>query len=265
MSAESRPLHDDEALIARVEGLLAQAEYGDNPLREALAQLFEYSQEQRSRLERLVRISDGYQSLARSNSLTLAERYDRQLRRLEKLARISDRYQKSLRETSEALKEASLHDPMTRLGNRRLLVDRLNEETERANRKNAPYALAMLDIDFFKAVNDRYGHSAGDEALCKIAACIQQNVREYDLCGRWGGEEFLIILPETTLESALQVAELVRQQIGEMQHQFFAGRITASLGLTLYRRGETYSATIGRADTALLRAKAIGRDRVEVA
>ena len=63
MSAESRPLHDDEALIARVEGLLAQAEYGDNPLREALAQLFEYSQGQRSRLERLVRISDGYQSL----------------------------------------------------------------------------------------------------------------------------------------------------------------------------------------------------------
>lgn len=265
MSSEPQPIHADEVLIARIEGLLAQAEHRDNPLREPLAQLFEYSQGQRARLERLVRISDGYQTLVRNNSLTLAERYDRQLRRLEKMARISDRYQASLRATSEVLKEASLHDPMTRLGNRRLLVDRLNEETERANRKDMPYALAMLDIDLFKAVNDRYGHSAGDEALCKIARCIQEHVREYDHCGRWGGEEFLIILPETTLESALQVAERVRQEIGAMPHDFFAGRITASLGLTLYRRGETYSATVSRADTALLRAKAIGRDRVEVA
>lgn len=265
MRSEPRPLHADELLIARIEGLLAQAEHRDNPLREPLAQLFEYSQGQRARLERLVRISDGYQTLARSNSLTLAEQYDRQLRRLEKLARISDRYQASLREMSETLREASLHDPMTRLGNRRFLVDRLNEETERANRKDAPYALAMLDIDLFKAVNDRYGHSAGDEALCKIARGIQQSVREYDHCGRWGGEEFLIILPETTLESALQIAERVRQEIGAMRHDFFAGRITVSLGLTLYQRGETYSATISRADTALLRAKAIGRDRVEVA
>lgn len=263
MSSKSRPLHDDEALIQRIEGLLAQAACQGNPLREPLAQLLEYSLEQRHRLERLVRISDGYQTVVRNNSQTLAEQYDRQLRRLEKLARISDRYQSSLREMSEALREDSLHDPMTRLGNRRFLVDRLNEETERANRKKSPYALAMLDIDFFKAVNDRYGHSAGDEALCRIAHCIQDNVREYDHCGRWGGEEFLIILPETALESARQVAERVRQQIGNMHHEFFDGRITASLGLTLYLPGETYSATINRADTALLHAKAIGRDRVE--
>ena len=265
MSSEPRPLHDDEALILRIEGLLAQAAYQDNPLREPLAQLFEHSQGQRHRLKRLVRISDGYQTAARSDSQTLAEQYDRQLRRLEKLARISDRYQSSLREMSEALREVSLQDQMTRLGNRRFLVDRLNEETERANRKNAPYGLAMLDVDFFKAVNDRYGHGAGDEALCRIARCIQQNVREYDHCGRWGGEEFLIILPETALESARQVAERVRHEIGAMRHDFFAGCITASLGLTLYQPDETYSATINRADMALLRAKAAGRDRVEVA
>ena len=264
MSAKPRPRHADEVLIERVEGLLAQAEHRDNPLREPLAQLFAHSEGQRHRLERLVRISDGYQTVARSNSLTLAEQYDRQLRRLEKLARISDHYQNSLRQMSEALKEASLHDPMTSLGNRRFLVDRLNEETERANRKDMPYALAMLDIDYFKAVNDRYGHGAGDEALCKIARCIQEHVREYDHCGRWGGEEFLIILPETSLESARQVAERVRQEIGAMRHEFFDGSITASLGLTLFQFGETYSATISRADAALLRAKAIGRDRVEV-
>ena len=90
MSAKPRPRHADEVLIERIEILLAQAEHQDNPLREALAQLFAHSEGQRHRLERLVRISDGYQTVARSNSLSLAEQYDRQLRRLEKLARISD-------------------------------------------------------------------------------------------------------------------------------------------------------------------------------
>jgi diguanylate cyclase (GGDEF)-like protein len=262
MSSIDRP---DAALIERIESLLAQAEHQGNPLREPLAELFEHSEGQRHRLERLVRISDGYQTLERSDKQTLAEQYDRQLRRLEKLARISDRYQNSLREMSEALKEASLRDQMTGLGNRRFLIDRLNEETERASRKDAPYALAMLDVDYFKAVNDRYGHDAGDDALCKIARCIEQAVREYDHCGRWGGEEFLIILPDTLLESALQVAERVRQAIRAIRHGFFDGQITASLGLTVYQPGETYSATISRADTALLRAKSIGRDRVEIA
>ena len=265
MSDRPPPVPADEALIERIESLLAQAEHRDNPLREPLAQLFEHSEGQRHRLERLVRISDGYQTIARSNSQTLAEQYDRQLRRLEKLARISDRYQNSLREMSEALKDASLHDPMTRLGNRRFLVDRLNEETERANRKKAPYALAMLDIDFFKAVNDRYGHDVGDEVLCTIARSIEESVREYDLCGRWGGEEFLIILPDTALESARQVAERVRQAIKAIDHESLDGSITASLGLTPYQLGETYSVTISRADVALRHAKSVGRDRVEMA
>ena len=265
MNRIDQPLtHADAELIGRVESLLAQAAHQDNPLREPLAQLFDYSEGQRHRLERLVRISDGYQTVARSDNRTLAEQYDRQLRRLEKLARISDRYQNSLREMSEALKDASLHDQMTGLGNRRFLVDRLNEETERATRKSAPYSLGMLDIDFFKAVNDRYGHAAGDEALCGIARCIQETVREYDHCGRWGGEEFLIILPETPLESARQVAERVRLAIRAIAHGFFDGQITASLGLTIYQPGETYSTTINRADAALLRAKALGRDRVEI-
>lgn len=258
----------EQALIEQVETLLADPAHADNPLREPMAALFATSEAQRERLERLVRISDGYHLISRSHSQTLAEQYDRQLRRLDKLARISDRYQNSLRELSEALKDAALRDPLTGLGNRRFLMERIKEETERANRKTAPYSLAILDVDHFKNINDRFGHEAGDTALCQIAQAIQAALREYDLCGRWGGEEFLIMLPETPLEFALQVAERVRLGIQALNFEFLEQEevhITASLGMTLYHPGEIYSETLDRADTALLQAKSAGRNRIETA
>ncbi|OIQ73159.1 putative diguanylate cyclase YdaM [mine drainage metagenome] len=184
---------------------------------------------------------------------------------MEKLARISDHYQNSLRELTESLKEASLHDPLTGLGNRRFLVDHLTQETERANRKNAPYVLGILDVDYFKTVNDRFGHEAGDTALCAIARAMEAALREYDLCGRWGGEEFLIMLPETPLDFALQIAQRVRLGIKKIQFDFMDTPISASFGLTIFRSGEPFSETLSRADAALLQAKAAGRDRVEFA
>ena len=228
-----RPLpHAEAELLPRIEILLAEPSHQDNPLREELARLLAHSRNQQRRLERLIKISD--------------------------------RYQNSLYELSEALRESSLHDPMTGLGNRRFLMDRLISETERANRNSNPYALGILDIDLFKSVNDCFGHDAGDEVLCKIARTIQEALREYDHCGRWGGEEFLIILPETPLEFARQVAERVRQSIQNLRFENFDIRITASLGLTIYQANEAFSTTITRADSALLRAKSLGRDRVEI-
>ncbi|MDD3482865.1 biofilm regulation diguanylate cyclase SiaD [Azovibrio restrictus] len=259
----------EQELLRQVEALLAQERYQDHPLRDALARLFEYSEGQRERLERLIKISDGYHSISRSHSQTLTEQYDRQLRRLEKLARISDRYQNSLRELSEALKDAALRDPLTGLGNRRFLMERIKEETERANRKQAPYSLGILDVDHFKAINDQFGHETGDKVLCEIGLAIQDALREYDLCGRWGGEEFLIMLPETPVAFARQVAERVCLGIKEVRvnlHQEgCTPPISASLGLTQYRFGESFSEALNRADTALLQAKAAGRDRLEVA
>ena len=267
--ADKTPLSPaEQALIEQIEALLADPVHATNPLREPMAALFATSEAQRERLERLVRISDGYHLVSRAHSQTLAEQYDRQLRRLDKLARISDRYQNSLRELSEALKDAALRDPLTGLGNRRFLMERIKEETERANRKTAPYSLAILDVDHFKHINDRFGHEAGDTALCQIAQAIQAALREYDLCGRWGGEEFLIMLPETPLEFALQVAERVRQGIEAQRFEFMeqdAVPITASLGMTLYHPGEAYSETLDRADTALLQAKSAGRNRIVTA
>ncbi len=259
--------NEENDLLEHIQSLLDDPSHQDNPLQPALQQLFIFSKNQQERLARLVRISDGYHAISRHQSLSLSEQYDKQLRRLEKLARISDRYQNSLRELSEALKETALHDPLTGLGNRRFLMERLREETERANRKNTPYGLAILDVDRFKSINDRYGHEAGDKALCAISEAIQNSLREYDICGRWGGEEFLILLPDTPLEHGLQVIERVRLNIDALQVQLQDNEsppLSASLGLTLYRSGETFSDTINRADHALLEAKDTGRNRTVI-
>ena len=258
-------LEQDETDLARqVQRLLADPAHQDNPLRGPLAALLEFNQEHQTQLSRLIRISDGYQHITRHRHLTLEQQYERQLRRLEKLARISDRYQNSLRELSESLKDASQHDALTGLGNRRLLMDRLLQETERANRKGTPFVLGILDVDRFKSINDRFGHAAGDTALCAIARAIEAALREYDLCGRWGGEEFLIMLPETPLDHALPVAQRMCQGIKNIRFDFMDGHISASLGLAVYRAGERFSETLNRADVALSQAKSGGRDRVEV-
>ena len=188
MLERPRLAHDEDELIVQVQALLADPAHQGNPLREPLAHLLGCNQVHQAQLRRLIRISDGYQYISRRQQESLEHQYDRQLHRLEKLARISDRYQNSLRELSETLKQASLHDPLTGLGNRRFLMERLTQETERANRKESPYTLGILDVDRFKAINDRFGHEAGDTALCAIAQAIAGALREYDVCGRWGGE-----------------------------------------------------------------------------
>lgn len=258
------PAPDEADLTRLIQVLLADAAHQNNPLRAPLAQLFDSNLEQQSQLARLIKISDGYQHITHHRHVSLEQQYDKQLRRLEKLARISDRYQNSLRELSESLKEAALHDPLTGLGNRRFLMDRLAQESERATRKSAPFVLGILDVDHFKTINDRFGHEAGDTALCAIARAIEEALREYDVCGRWGGEEFLIMLPETPLDFAIQIAQRVRQGIKNIQFDFMDDHISASLGLAVYRLGERFSETLNRADAALSHAKSAGRDRVEV-
>jgi diguanylate cyclase (GGDEF)-like protein len=263
MLESPRLAHDEDRLIVQIQALLANPAHQSNPLREPLAHLLECNQAHQAQLRRLIRISDGYQHISRHQKESLESQYDRQLHRLEKLARISDRYQNSLRELSETLKQASLHDPLTGLGNRRFLMDRLAQETERANRKNSPYALGILDVDRFKTINDRFGHEAGDTALCAITRAIADALREYDVCGRWGGEEFLFMMPETPMDFALQIAQRVSQSIKAIRLEFLDASISASFGLSIYYLGEHFSETLNRADAALLQAKALGRDRVE--
>ncbi|WP_370600429.1 biofilm regulation diguanylate cyclase SiaD [Pseudomonas nitroreducens] len=250
-----------------IDELLADPQYEGHPLREALYLKHQQSLDQLARLERIAKISDGFQSMARAQNSTLSERYHKQLRQLEKVARISDRYQNMMRDLNIALREASTHDPLTGIANRRLLMERLREESERAQRNRETYVLAMLDVDRFKQVNDTWGHDIGDRVLVEIGRAMQAALRQYDLCGRWGGEEFLILLPETRLTDAAAIIERVRSDIRCLVVRVGteALSVTASFGVAEHQPGESYSQTVSRADAALLDAKRSGRDKCEFA
>jgi diguanylate cyclase (GGDEF) domain len=257
---------DETALLDEISALLAEPDHEGNPLRPVLQRLHDLHRRQSERLGRLVRISDGYHGMARHDSDTLADRIEREMLRLKKLARISDLYQRDLRELTETLRDASLKDPLTDLGNRRYLMDRLKEESARALRTQMPLCIGILDIDHFKRINDDHGHDIGDRALCSLAEVFGRTLRNYDTVGRWGGEEFLILLPDTTLDSGLKIAERIRIQIAELRIEDVRHpgadpiTLTASIGLSVFERDEPISATVARADNALLSAKRGGRN-----
>lgn len=153
-------------------------------------------------------------------------------------------------------------DPLTGLANRRKLSAQLRQETERAKRNDSRFSLAILDVDHFKRFNDVHGHEVGDRVLGELARTLQGGLREYDLCGRWGGEEFLLLLPDTALAEALAVVDRVHADIRQCRvvQDGLALSITASIGLAEYQASENYSDTLRRADSALLEAKRRGRD-----
>ncbi|MCY1269398.1 putative diguanylate cyclase AdrA [compost metagenome] len=256
-------MNSERDLDLWIEALLEDPQYAGHPLREALYLKHQQSLDQLARLERIARISDGYQSMAREQTSTLSERYHKQLRQLEKVARISDRYQNMLRDLNVALREASTHDALTGIANRRLLMERLREESQRTQRNGHSYVLAMLDVDHFKQVNDTWGHEIGDRLLVEIGSALQAALRPYDLCGRWGGEEFLLLLPETRMAEAGPIIQRVRDDIRNMSVRIGTDTlsVTASFGVAEFSPGENYSQTLNRADAALLEAKRGGRDR----
>ncbi|MFT6463992.1 biofilm regulation diguanylate cyclase SiaD [Halopseudomonas laoshanensis] len=257
----------DKSLEDQMEELLGDHGNRSNPLYAPLEKLWATHRDLARRIDRISRISDAYQSLTKENEQSLTERINKQLRQLSKVARISDHYQKMMHDLNLALREASNHDPLTGLGNRRLLLERLKEETERARRYSRPFSIAMLDIDRFKSINDEHGHELGDQVLVEVSRVLGAEVREQDLCGRWGGEEFLVLLPETGLDKAAQVMERIRLAIAGMVVRIGEGTISAttSIGVAEYQAGFSYSDTINQADVALLLAKRSGRDRIELA
>ena len=167
----------------------------------------------------------------------------------------------------EKLSEIATRDELTGLPNRRAMGELLLTETARHARLKAPLSLALLDIDHFKQINDRLGHAAGDEVLRGFAQRIEAELRGADVMARWGGEEFLLLLPGTAAEPALQAVERLRESLRQQPFdQVEPGlRITFSAGVgSCLGQGDIDSA-IERADRALYRAKAAGRDRSELA
>jgi diguanylate cyclase (GGDEF)-like protein len=157
-------------------------------------------------------------------------------------------------------------DFLTGLLNRRAFFERAESARMLALRLRKPVALLMLDIDHFKQINDRFGHATGDEALVVFAQTSRETLRDHDIMGRLGGEEFALALPGTDLAGAVQVAERLRESVKKAQVITSGAQhnMTVSVGVVLIDPNETLTAALARADQALYEAKSAGRDRVEV-
>lgn len=154
-------------------------------------------------------------------------------------------------------------DGLTGISNRQEFNRLLDHEIDRAARYSTPLSLIMYDLDHFKQVNDRFGHNVGDDVLKTVTRQVNKNLRSIDIHGRWGGEEFMVILPQTGRDAARDVAEKLRRAIAD-QHVDQVGTVTASFGVTELALGENSRSLAQRVDEALYRAKDGGRNRVEV-
>jgi diguanylate cyclase (GGDEF)-like protein len=172
-----------------------------------------------------------------------------------------------LREAYARIEELAQLDELTGLLNRRTIMKCLDEELVRAQRGAAPCSVAIIDVDFFKKINDRFGHPVGDEALRAFAITLFANVRTIDRVGRYGGEEFVLVLPGIAKQQAVGTLDRLRRIIGELDWSAIAGdmTVTMSAGVCAVRPTDAVEDVLARADVALYRAKDTGRNRVVAA
>jgi diguanylate cyclase len=194
-------------------------------------------------------------------------RYAKLLRRFHKIVTISDSYQFQLQDLNMRLELMVRTDILTGLANRLEMLNQLEIEQKRSERHKKTFSLILGDLDFFKQVNDTYGHLAGDRVLRQVAAQLRDSLRTEDVCARWGGEEFMILLPETSLQQAVIVAEKLAAAVREKeitweQHVI---RLSMSFGVGEFQAGSSIDAFTQRVDNALYAAKNAGRNRVEIA
>lgn len=208
----------------------------------------------------------------------LSFQYRKLLRQTKKLVHMADNTQLQLRKTNDLvqekvnqltiaegkLKKLTITDPLTEILNRRGIFKHLEEQEIRYRRNRKPFSIFIIDADFFKKVNDRYGHNAGDHVLKKLSIIIKENLREQDIVGRWGGEEFILILPDTDNKGAIILAEKVRSIIENSIMRFNDTDIcvTISMGGCCYKNDIDLSHCLEMADKALYRSKKDGRNRV---
>jgi len=205
----------------------------------------------------------GFVAVMLAMSASLAGRLTATLAGLE---RAVARRTEALSQANEQLAAAARIDPLTNLLNRRGFSAEVIDEIHRMYRSGRGFHLVLADIDHFKNFNDLHGHACGDHVLMQVAAIFQTKLRAVDRVGRWGGEEFIVLLPETGLQGACSLAEKLRRDIAE--HVFeFSGRsfnITMTFGVSTFQTGETLDSCIARADAALYRGKNQGRNNVMV-
>jgi len=165
------------------------------------------------------------------------------------------------------LQEIAIRDPLTNLYNRLKILELIQYEIEKAQRYNHVFSLLMIDIDDFKHINDTFGHNYGDEVLKEFSKCLKQSVRKIDIISRWGGEEFLILLPETKKEQALKVANRIKENLSKVYvdyNNIVVSMNTASFGLTEYHREDNSNHIIEKVDKALYVSKNNGKNKISL-
>jgi len=183
------------------------------------------------------------------------------------LKRVRDELQeknKQLQEAMNELERVATRDPLTNLFNRRYMMERMEQEVFRTKRTNRIFSLVLTDIDFFKKVNDTYGHDCGDFILKSLSKLMMETLRHQDVLVRWGGEEFLILLPETGTEGATVVSEKIRKKVEDSSFIYNDKeiKITMTFGVAEYSTTERIDDTIIRADKRLYEGKNSGRNKV---
>jgi two-component system cell cycle response regulator len=176
------------------------------------------------------------------------------------------RYTERLRDNVQMSIEMAITDALTGLYNRRYMESHAGTLVEQASTRGKPLTVLVLDIDYFKSINDSFGHDAGDDVLREFAIRIKKSIRGIDLACRYGGEEFVVIMPETDMAVATMVAERLRRRIASEPFPIQQGarniEVTISIGIAALARDENAAAVLKRADQALYRAKRDGRNRV---
>jgi len=163
----------------------------------------------------------------------------------------------------ERIQELAQRDELTGLSNRRRVMQLLEEEAARARRSGAPWCVAMIDLDFFKRINDTHGHAAGDAVLRWFAGVARSVLRSTDTLGRWGGEEFVLLMPDTGLDAGMACLERLRQALASEAPATGGLRVTFSAGIAQHLPGQEWTQAVDAADERAYLAKSNGRDRIE--
>lgn len=183
----------------------------------------------------------------------------------EVLSRANRRLEEEVARRTVELERLMLTDPLTGIGNRRLLVDRLEAAIERAGSAGTPLWAIFIDLDHFKRINDAHGHPIGDRVLVRTAACLRANLRDEDVVGRYGGEEFVVLIEGQERDVVLRVAERLREAIGRIRLRDADATVSASAGIAVWKPGQSADLFLAEADQALYRAKQTGRNRCVLA
>ncbi len=177
------------------------------------------------------------------------------------LAQANQELEREVARRTAQLEALMLTDPLTGIGNRRFINARLEEEIARAQRYGMDLTVVFIDVDHFKQVNDRYGHGIGDMVLQTVARCIKEGIRNNDQCARFGGEEFILLLVETDVAGACEVANRMRATVALESQKSHGFTVTISAGLAQFKKGDTVESLTNRSDRALYLAKEQGRNR----